>query len=181
MHRLGIIHRDIKPENVLFSPATGELVFGDFGLSRIVEESHNQTSLTIFAGTPGYHSSSMDQLYGGSQGQVNLYLNDLHCLQKTNQFLSKHLVAHSPGFSLHQLSEKSGDLWSSQQDDFSEFSSIEVMEVSPPGKLSSKKESDGPSLKSLVTVGSVSEAPREHTNALNHYQAEAIFLICRRA
>ena len=52
-HRLGIIHRDIKPDNIMISN-DGVLKVIDFGIARIMKESHPQD--TSFLGTPNYAS-----------------------------------------------------------------------------------------------------------------------------
>ncbi|KAI9293298.1 putative calmodulin-dependent protein kinase type 1 [Neoconidiobolus thromboides FSU 785] len=55
LHQNDIVHRDLKPENLLFKTddEESELVIGDFGLSRIINQ-EEFTALTTTCGTPGY-------------------------------------------------------------------------------------------------------------------------------
>ena len=34
IHQCELIHRDIKPENIFYTPETGKLQIGDFGLAK---------------------------------------------------------------------------------------------------------------------------------------------------
>ena len=37
LHNFSVVHVDIKPENIMFSPTSEELVFIDFGFSRVLK------------------------------------------------------------------------------------------------------------------------------------------------
>ncbi len=54
LHDMNIIHRDIKPENLIFrtNDVESDLMIGDFGLSRIVDNESDASKTTC--GTPGY-------------------------------------------------------------------------------------------------------------------------------
>ncbi|MBK8977760.1 MAG: serine/threonine protein kinase [Planctomycetes bacterium] len=65
-HDHGIVHRDIKPENVLID-TQGNVRVADFGLARILGESHGAPSLTATSqllGTP--HYMAPEQLRGAA-------------------------------------------------------------------------------------------------------------------
>jgi serine/threonine protein kinase len=57
------------------------MVFGDFGMSMLLQEGYKRSTLTRFAGTPNYCSPSMAKLLNGGKGYVNLYLNDMFSLR----------------------------------------------------------------------------------------------------
>jgi predicted Ser/Thr protein kinase len=52
-HNRGVIHRDIKPENILVD-RDGRARLTDFGIARLVEDSHRLTKDGHVAGTPRY-------------------------------------------------------------------------------------------------------------------------------
>jgi serine/threonine protein kinase len=56
---LKIVHQDIKPDNIMFSPIFKELVFIDYGVSKIIREVPGQRTLTRFVGTLDYCSPEM--------------------------------------------------------------------------------------------------------------------------
>ena len=71
-HRASIVHRDLKPANIMFT-AEGQVVLTDFGIARILDESHLTTSGTI-AGTPAYMSPEQAQ---GERGDAR---SDIYAL-----------------------------------------------------------------------------------------------------
>ena len=54
LHNFRIVHVDIKPENIMFSLTLEELVFIDFGFSRVLREKAGQMSRTMFIGSMKY-------------------------------------------------------------------------------------------------------------------------------
>lgn len=55
LHEAGIVHRDIKPENIMFlDSAKTRIVFGDFGISTLFEETDLSVRKTKAARTLGY-------------------------------------------------------------------------------------------------------------------------------
>ena len=84
MHSLNICHMDIKPENVAWSEFFGKFVFLDFGFTSVLSEPAGNKSKTGFKGTYNYCSPEMKKLYYlKKQEYVDLYYNDLHCLELT--------------------------------------------------------------------------------------------------
>ncbi len=99
LHALNIVHLDIKPENVAYSPAYNEYIFIDFGLSRMVKEVRGQKTLSSFTGSFNYCSAEMLELYvKDSLGMVDLYSNDLECLQKSLEHLYGILPDEGEGY-----------------------------------------------------------------------------------
>ena len=55
-HAKGIVHRDVKPANLLFN-ARGQVVVGDFGIARVLDETTGgMTATGTILGTSGYLS-----------------------------------------------------------------------------------------------------------------------------
>jgi serine/threonine protein kinase len=84
MHRFKIIHGDITDTNFMFSPVHGKVVFIDFGLSKLIAEECGFKTYTSFRGTPNFVSEAMLNLLGPGNNWdfIDLYYNDLVCLQK---------------------------------------------------------------------------------------------------
>ncbi len=85
MHSLKIVHCDIKPQNIAFSPNFDDLIFLDFGLTRIIKERAGEKTMTAFMGTYLYVSSAMKTLIHGGKSPIDLYHNDKCCLVKTKK------------------------------------------------------------------------------------------------
>lgn len=51
LHFFRIVHLDIKPMNIMYSTQKEELVFIDFGFSRVLKEEIGEKSLTTFSGS----------------------------------------------------------------------------------------------------------------------------------
>jgi serine/threonine-protein kinase len=54
-HERRLVHRDLKPSNLLWSDGDRRVKLTDFGLARVLEDSHGQVH-TQAAGTPSYMS-----------------------------------------------------------------------------------------------------------------------------
>jgi serine/threonine protein kinase len=73
---------DIKPENIMYSSFYKRAVYIDFGLSKIVNERAGFKSMTNYSGSINYWSPEMNLCYMKKKPQfVDLYYNDLHCLE----------------------------------------------------------------------------------------------------
>ena len=82
LHRLKILHLDIKPSNIMFSPHHQDVVFIDFGFSKMVSEDVGTKSRCPFFGSINYCSHEMLKAFHEDQDQmVDLYYNDAHSLQ----------------------------------------------------------------------------------------------------
>ena len=88
---------DIKTENIMFSWVHQKVVFIDFGLSKVIAEGCGLKSLTKFRGTMQFVCKEMLDLFtaNDSVGRVDLYFNDLVCLQNVELFFrtNKRLTA----------------------------------------------------------------------------------------
>ena len=58
VHRKGLVHRDIKPGNILFHK-DGTAKLTDFGIAKIIEQSHSDTIDSYTMGTPYYISPEL--------------------------------------------------------------------------------------------------------------------------
>ena len=79
------MHLDIKKMNIMYSPRQKELVFIDFGFSRVIEEKLGFKTLTKFLGSVNYCSPEMVKLFSAvreEKNYVDLYYNDVHCFTK---------------------------------------------------------------------------------------------------
>lgn len=84
LHSLNICHKDIKYENIGYSKIYEKFVFLDFGFSKCLSEPIGYKSITNYEGTFNYSSDEMKKLYFlRRKSHVDLYFNDLCCLQKT--------------------------------------------------------------------------------------------------
>ena len=84
LHKLHIVHQDIKPENIIYSPYFDRPVFIDFGLSTIISENIGTKSETSYVGSINFWSPEMGKCFVEKKKMlVDLYYNDLHCLQNT--------------------------------------------------------------------------------------------------
>ena len=82
LHHLGITHLDIKSSNIMLSPSFRKPVFIDFGLSTIVKEQIGFKTLSSFRGSMNFCSDEMAECYiKKTKKKVDLYYNDLHCLE----------------------------------------------------------------------------------------------------
>lgn len=81
MHLLGIVHRDIKPRNIMFSPSLKDLVFCDFGISHPIAEEVGFKTKTTKSGTQSFMSHEMSSASTSAPSYVDLYYNDMYCLQ----------------------------------------------------------------------------------------------------
>lgn len=85
MHTLGFYHGDIKYDNIGWSPRFKKFIFLDFGFSKFLSEPVGHKTVSRFQGTYNYCSEEMKKLFLLKQSApVDLYYNDLHCLQKTS-------------------------------------------------------------------------------------------------
>ncbi len=85
---LGFYHGDIKYDNIGWSPKFKKFVFLDFGFSKFIREQIGLKTVSHFQGTYNYCSDEMKKLYTLKKcASVDLYYNDLHCLQKTNSMI----------------------------------------------------------------------------------------------
>ena len=88
MHSLKFYHGDIKFDNIGWSSVYNKFVFLDFGFSKFIYEPLGLKTLARFQGTYNYCSEEMKKLYMLKRcAYVDLYYNDLHCLQRTNAML----------------------------------------------------------------------------------------------
>lgn len=88
MHMLGFYHGDIKYDNIGWSPKFKKFVFLDFGFSKFINEELGFKTASRFQGTYNYCSEEMKKLYISKKiAPVDLYYNDLHCLQRTSGML----------------------------------------------------------------------------------------------
>jgi serine/threonine protein kinase len=80
---------DITPENIMFSRRLNKPVFIDYGFSAVIAEERGFKTYTEFKGTPQYSSKEMLKLFSveSKWDYVDLYYNDLHCLQKALQHI----------------------------------------------------------------------------------------------
>jgi serine/threonine protein kinase len=87
LHQYKVMHMDITPENIMFSRRLNKPVFIDFGFSNIIPQMCGFKTYTEFKGTPQYSSKEMLKLFSveSKWDYVDLYYNDLHCLQKSFQ------------------------------------------------------------------------------------------------
>ncbi len=55
-HARGVLHRDLKPANVMLEPVSGgaRAAVTDFGIARLMADTHGDTLQGDFLGTPGY-------------------------------------------------------------------------------------------------------------------------------
>lgn len=83
MHKLHLLHKDIKPDNIMFSHYWNDYVLVDFGISAAVEEDLGKCTLAYREGTRKYMSLEMYRLSKTKADYVDLYYNDLNCLQLT--------------------------------------------------------------------------------------------------
>jgi len=76
------MHLDIKNTNIMYSPSLKELVFIDFGFSRVIEEQPGFKTMTKFLGSINYCSPEMVSLFSLrlERAYVDLYYNDMHSL-----------------------------------------------------------------------------------------------------
>jgi serine/threonine protein kinase len=63
LHYFKIVHMDIKPLNIMFSQCNKELVFIDFGLSKMTSLPQGWKVVTGFMGTLNYCSLEMKKNY----------------------------------------------------------------------------------------------------------------------
>ena len=54
IHSFQLVHLDIKPSNIMYSHSSSQLVFIDFGLSKLIKESRGFKTKSEFAGSIGY-------------------------------------------------------------------------------------------------------------------------------
>lgn len=88
LHKFHLIHMDIKPDNLMLSPTFRKAVFIDFGLSRFIREQISYQSMTKFSGSYNFCSPEMAECFLAKKRMpVDLYYNDLHCLQATIKVL----------------------------------------------------------------------------------------------
>lgn len=84
MHQFGIIHFDIKPDNIMFSRAYNKPIFIDYGLSELMEMKIGQKASVYFRGTLELCSAEMIFAFSSKNKEmVDVFYNDLHCLQKS--------------------------------------------------------------------------------------------------
>lgn len=89
LHSLNICHGDIKNSNIAWSPHFQKMVFLDFGFSLPVKEEIGGRTYTRYFGTFDYSIEEFKKAYFlKTEVYVDLYYNDLYCLQKTLRIFS---------------------------------------------------------------------------------------------
>ena len=63
LHAFQIVHVDIKQANIMYSQATEDFVFIDFGFSRLIKERNGFKTKCSFAGSFSYCGPEMLSVY----------------------------------------------------------------------------------------------------------------------
>ena len=98
-HARGVVHRDVKPANILMD-REGRAVLVDFGIAKVVEESHTLTGQIL--GTPAYMSPEQFQAepIDGRSDQFSLGAVLYECLVGARPFRGDSVAAFA-----HQICE----------------------------------------------------------------------------
>lgn len=104
IHAAGIVHRDLKPSNIFFDQHD-DVLLGDFGIARKVDEIGSKTIVGLPMGTPAYMSPEQWQGSGEIDRRSDVYalgiiLYELFTgqlpFQAPNQTALKHKHLHDP-------------------------------------------------------------------------------------
>ena len=75
-HEQGVLHRDIKPENILMN-ARGEVKIADFGIAKLIGETHSEKSILTQAnaamGSPRYMAPEQFESAGEVDERADVY------------------------------------------------------------------------------------------------------------